>query len=630
MAIEYVDKKGLSHFWERIKSAVSSKKAVVTQTVTTGTKIATVDGVDIFAPEGTGGTLYAAPGAKKSVYNFDIIDGNAHFLVAVGENYGDQPAVSPLQISSSVLRCDEHNYKAPPCVRAVDWGDGTVDTDFFGSVNHKYAHPGVYEVIYYAQTPDVVAQYASTYMTAFSKTVGNILYNDIYAAYVTLAVSLPDGIDMALIRENMNGKTFATLMVFQGGITSYNNTQASIAIPGLRVKLLSKQPVFSYDFLYAFQYQPKYVDLIVPYIYAYTNISNLNLSNARNIIESEVLPLKSITIPDTTVNVSDFMDAEGSVTIPVLLNEKNDVNYADSDLTFVIQSDNTKDAIKSMKYERSLTHLPQITLTTNANVKDESTINIWLGRGSITYKGTLTLINKRSTLTAIRCKSEAVAYNIASPLDIDYIGDGVYPVAIADRGVTAEVIAGTGTVEVTDGKVMVTATDGDSITVRITSTSNPSISKEAVLKVDHKSVSINLNSQWQAKEGSTVDGHQVYQSFSNYHVSGGRAKATLTLTGYAAGSTVKLYIRSYAESSYDYVIVGKVNQTLASNASYSSSSVLAHTRDNQSATTYTEVDLVTQTDSDTVEIVYLKDGVGDSNDDRGYFYVNAPISEVTA
>lgn len=58
----YLDSTGLTHLWSKIKAAIAAHKATVTQTVTSGTEIAKIDGVKIYAPEATGGggKVYAA------------------------------------------------------------------------------------------------------------------------------------------------------------------------------------------------------------------------------------------------------------------------------------------------------------------------------------------------------------------------------------------------------------------------------------------------------------------------------------------------------------------------------------------------------------------------------------------
>lgn len=59
---KYLDSTGLSYLWSKIKSAISAHKATVTQTVTSGTEIAEVDGTKIYAPSSSagGGAVYAA------------------------------------------------------------------------------------------------------------------------------------------------------------------------------------------------------------------------------------------------------------------------------------------------------------------------------------------------------------------------------------------------------------------------------------------------------------------------------------------------------------------------------------------------------------------------------------------
>lgn len=58
----YLDSTGLMHLWSKIKAAIAAHKATVTQTVTSGTEIAEVDGTKIYAPASSagGGAVYAA------------------------------------------------------------------------------------------------------------------------------------------------------------------------------------------------------------------------------------------------------------------------------------------------------------------------------------------------------------------------------------------------------------------------------------------------------------------------------------------------------------------------------------------------------------------------------------------
>ena len=139
---------------------------------------------------------------------------------------------------------------------------------------------------------------------------------------------------------------------------------------------------------------------------------------------------------------------------------------------------------------------------------------------------------------------------------------------------------------------------------------------------------VNLNSQWEKTtavanpDSSLYDG--VYRSTSNYNVNSGVATMYITLTGY---STFKLYIRSYAESNYDYVMVSQLDKTITGSSSYSDTTLVkAHTRGNQqSGTTLSSYTLVEYTGissgSHTITIVYRKDGSVNKDDDRGYVLI---------
>lgn len=139
---------------------------------------------------------------------------------------------------------------------------------------------------------------------------------------------------------------------------------------------------------------------------------------------------------------------------------------------------------------------------------------------------------------------------------------------------------------------------------------------------------VNLNSQWEKTtvvtnpDSSLYDG--VYRSSSNYNVNSGVATMYITLTGY---STFKLYIRSYAESNCDYVMVSQLDKTITGSSSYSDTTLVkAHTRSNQqSGTAITSYTLVEYTGissgSHTITIVYRKDGSVNSGDDRGYVLI---------
>ena len=79
---------------------------------------------------------------------------------------------------------------------------------------------------------------------------------------------------------------------------------------------------------------------------------------------------------------------------------------------------------------------------------------------------------------------------------------------------------------------------------------------------------VNLNGQWEATtavpnpDSTLYDG--VYRSSSNYNVNNGVATMYITIKDC---SSFKMYIRSYAESLSDYVMVSQLDQTINVNTS---------------------------------------------------------------
>jgi hypothetical protein len=98
---------------------------------------------------------------------------------------------------------------------------------------------------------------------------------------------------------------------------------------------------------------------------------------------------------------------------------------------------------------------------------------------------------------------------------------------------------------------------------------------------------VNLNNQWRLStsvsnpNSDTYEG--VYESYSNHNVANQGASMYITIKGY---ETFKLYIRSYAESNYDYIMVSQLDKALTNSSSYSNTSLVkAHTCGNQQSGT---------------------------------------------
>ena len=162
------------------------------------------------------------------------------------------------------------------------------------------------------------------------------------------------------------------------------------------------------------------------------------------------------------------------------------------------------------------------------------------------------------------------------------------------------------------------ASVGDKLTITATSTYNNSISASSTVSVVNVATSMTVdlnNGQW-VDSGTTIDGHTVYKSDAgSYHVDNGKSTCTVTVKGY---SLVTVYARSYAERTYDYTEVGPLDGTV----SRGSTSSVVSTKDKQSATQYySHTFEINDTNAHTFQVMYSKDSGGDTDDDRGYFYV---------
>lgn len=141
-----------------------------------------------------------------------------------------------------------------------------------------------------------------------------------------------------------------------------------------------------------------------------------------------------------------------------------------------------------------------------------------------------------------------------------------------------------------------------------------------------QSFSVDLDDQWQLSASQTnpdpsaYDG--VYESFSNYHVANGYAKMYVRLQGY---TNFRIYIRSNAESNYDYTIAFNPDIDVTSNPSYMTAGAKTSTRGNQrsgqSISDYTPVDYTLDGGEHFILIVYRKDLSADSGTDRGYVLI---------
>lgn len=160
---------------------------------------------------------------------------------------------------------------------------------------------------------------------------------------------------------------------------------------------------------------------------------------------------------------------------------------------------------------------------------------------------------------------------------------------------------------------------GDVIKISVVSTYDNSIVFNDKIDIVYKepSISINLNDGQWVDSGKTVDGHIVYKSAAgSYKISNGKSIATLNVTGY---TQIKLYIRSYAEGGYDYTEAFPIDTAAARGSGKFT------TKNKQSSTNYIECIYTLDGADHTIDIMYSKDGGGNSSDDRGYFYIGECI-----
>lgn len=184
------------------------------------------------------------------------------------------------------------------------------------------------------------------------------------------------------------------------------------------------------------------------------------------------------------------------------------------------------------------------------------------------------------------------------------------------RGVTWNVVSGNATVDENGLVNIESANDGDIFEIQATSIYNNSITSIYTITAYYKekSVSIDLNDGEWIDSGTTVNGSIVYKSDKgSYHINNGKSTATITIDGY---ESFTFYIRSYAESSYDYTEAFELDKQAIRSAG------LFKTVSKQSQTNYIECKYENiDSRKHTIQIMYSKDGGGDTGDDRGYFYI---------
>lgn len=146
------------------------------------------------------------------------------------------------------------------------------------------------------------------------------------------------------------------------------------------------------------------------------------------------------------------------------------------------------------------------------------------------------------------------------------------------------------------------------------------------VEIESGSYVVDLQGQWRLSttianpDSSLYDG--VYESFSNK----GQNYGTAIMRIYINGLTeFKFYVRSYAESSFDYVVVSNLDCNLSSGTTSGTNVKLTTSSKQNSGITIESYQLAEFTNIDGGEhfitVMYRKDSSTSSNDDRGYLII---------
>lgn len=173
-----------------------------------------------------------------------------------------------------------------------------------------------------------------------------------------------------------------------------------------------------------------------------------------------------------------------------------------------------------------------------------------------------------------------------------------------------------------NGLLTINIEDSTDYTVTVTATSvvNRSISDSFTVSIGQAYISIDLNEGQWVDSGTEIDGNIVYKSDAgSYNIDNGASRARISFAGY---QKIVVQIRSYAESSYDYTMAGNLDIAGYSRTT-NTNTVKQHTQSKQSSTNYYAA-IYENMDGENhfIEILYAKDSSANSNDDRGYFYID--------
>ena len=350
-----------------------------------------------------------------------------------------------------------------------------------------------------------------------------------------------------------------------------------------------------------------------------TSITNLslpaNLKTLGDYAFQSCTGLKEITIPKGITNIPQycFKSCTGLETVTILGDITAVNSYAFnscSSLTNLILPHVTKVPTCSSSSNLSGTKLASGYIEVPATLVDNfKSTNYWS-----TYKDNIIPVRLRKINVS---NTYINAFKGSKQLEVFY-NDTITDDAVLGEqaGYTIEVV---GNATLNEDTLMLTLTEnanvGDTITVTITSTYNPEITSTQEIEIIYAEpvVELNLNDGQWIDSGETIDGNIVYKSDAgSYNINYGKSIAKITVNNI---EHLKLYIRSNAESTYDYTEA--FNTDVTASRSYGKYT----TKGAQSDSVYKECIYELDDKEHTIEIMYSKDSRNNINDDRGYFYI---------
>lgn len=133
-----------------------------------------------------------------------------------------------------------------------------------------------------------------------------------------------------------------------------------------------------------------------------------------------------------------------------------------------------------------------------------------------------------------------------------------------------------------------------------------------------------LRNNWQENTYSDVnlDGYEIFESFSNYHINSGKSKMKIYVNGDIT-KTFNFKYRSDAENTYDYLVISKLDNEIPSGVTYSNAysnaSIEYYTRGKQNE--WFDAEYVIPEGEHFIEILYIKNSLTNTEPDRGFIAI---------